>query len=148
MQVTWKEEEDGSYIPSIRYTDYINVDDGTQFNSIDWKNIKMLKKNLTKTKRETMKPKDIAYHKKHGYVYLEKDNSIVIAGEEQQTANEKVDKAALERKRKTWECMVISRNEDGTIKAGEEGEKININVDEIEFHITIELLMYFNKRLT
>lgn len=71
-KVTWKETEEGNNIPSVNYDQSINENEGEALNSIEWKKVKIVKRNLNKTKIEALKTGEIAYHRDYGYVKLER----------------------------------------------------------------------------
>jgi hypothetical protein len=66
--VVWKETDTGAYIPSTNYDSSLAEVEGDSLNDIDWKKVRIAKKNLTKVRLESLKPGEIVYKKDYGYL--------------------------------------------------------------------------------
>jgi len=99
----WIETAEGLYLPSASYDNNISEEDGQALCEIEWRKLKLTKKNLSKVRLEILKPSDFAYHKDFGYLQLER----LIGTLHGQTPKDGEKEMPLQ-----WECRVVTDQKD------------------------------------
>ena len=132
--VNWREDAEGQFVPASNYDDALRENDGEELNKIEWRKLKLVKKELNKVKLDGLKPGDVAYHQVHGYVRLKECN---------QTKQHQDD--AL-----NWECQVIKpkTTTEEEEKDKKEETKVNVNPKELHFYVNIPVIVQLENQTT
>ncbi|CDW78594.1 UNKNOWN [Stylonychia lemnae] len=138
-QYVWTELETGNFITVQRLINHKTLVSGEQ--------------GINETKQEFISRKKIqsqnleinqtAYHKKHGYVILERDNNVQA----------KIDMGSnidLTKLPNTWECVVLNASDQKIDQQQkiEEPKKVNIKASELNFLIQIETVCTIENQVT
>eukprot|EP00347_Sterkiella_histriomuscorum_P019148 403342763 len=145
----WKETTDGTFVPFLKFDVNIKeIEGGEALTKIDNRKeggIVQINQGSTQAwqdkKIKMLKPQEIAYHPKHGYVRLDKDNSIQVNEDGGQNQKQ------IEAKKNTWECTIVQRDDEGKAIFPEDAKSINIDPQELKFFIQVEMLALIEKQI-
>eukprot|EP00347_Sterkiella_histriomuscorum_P006733 403351642 len=139
----WRETTDSRFVPFLKFDLNIKeIEGGEALSNIDFRKeggIVSINKESTKTGHERkikmLKPLEIAYHSKNGYVRLDRDNSIIV----------EICDVKIKQKLNTWQCTLIERDDENNPYF-----KDNLSIDprELKFFISIELLITIEAKLS
>eukprot|EP00347_Sterkiella_histriomuscorum_P006481 403352603 len=145
----WKETIDGKFVQFLKFDVNIKeIEGGEALSKIDKRKeggIVQINQGSSQAWQEKkiklLKPQEIAYHPKHGYVRLDKDNSIQV--NEDGGQNQKQMKA----KKNTWECTIVQRDDEGKAIFPDDVKSISIDPRELKFFIQVEMLALIDKQI-